>query len=99
MNIEKLYPEYKSYIWGGERLALSYGKKTHIHPIAESRELSFHKDGLTRLSDGTALADALTPEVLGANVISLGAFPTLIKFIDAKADLSVQVHPLGRLRA
>ena len=93
MKIEKLYPEYKNYIWGGERLATDYGKACELRPLAESWELSFHKDGLTRLSDGRAISEAFGKEELGINVAEMDFFPTLIKLIDAKDNLSVQVHP------
>ena len=49
MNIEKLYPACKSIIWGGDRLKRYYGKNTDADPLAETWELSFHKDGLTCL--------------------------------------------------
>ena len=56
-------------------------------------ELSFHKDGLTRLANGKTLMESVTQADLGENVNGFAFFPTLIKFIDAKQDLSVQVHP------
>ena len=93
MKIEKLYPECKDYIWGGEKLKEKYGKITDKSPCAESWELSFHKDGMTRLSDGRTLAEAVTPADIGTRAAKFEGFPVLIKFIDAKADLSVQVHP------
>ena len=93
MKTEKLYPEYKNYIWGGERLVTSLGKRTAIRPVAESWELSFHKDGLTRLANGETLKDAAKREDLGENAADMDIFPVLIKFIDAARDLSVQVHP------
>lgn len=93
MKIEKLYPECKDNIWGGEKLKTKYGKQTDKTPCAESWELSFHKDGLTRLENGKTLADIATEKDLGENVKKFPFFPVLIKFIDAKADLSVQVHP------
>lgn len=93
MNIVKLYPECKDYIWGGEKLKTKYGKQTDKTPCAESWELSFHKDGLTRLADGKTLAETVTKSDLGENVQNFPFFPLLIKFIDAKNDLSVQVHP------
>ena len=93
MKIEKLYPKCKNYIWGGERLANGYGKISDSSPIAESWELSFHKDGITALSDGTPLPEAMGPSELGENVAAMDRFPTLIKLIDAKDNLSVQVHP------
>ena len=93
MKIEKLYPEYKDYIWGGDKLKTRYGKQTEKTPCAESWELSFHKDGLTRLVDGKTLAESVTERDLGENVKDFPFFPVLIKFIDAKENLSVQVHP------
>ena len=93
MKIEKLYPEIKDYIWGGTKLKSLYGKETDKNPAAESWELSFHKDGLTRLADGKTLAESVSYAELGENLADFENFPTLIKFIDANGDLSVQVHP------
>ena len=93
MKISKLYPECKDYLWGGEKLKTKYGKQTDKSPCAESWELSFHKDGLTRLSNDKTLAETATETDLGTNCKKFPFFPVLIKFIDAKQDLSVQVHP------
>ena len=93
MEIFKLYPECKDNIWGGEQLKEKYGKQTDKDPIAESWELSFHKDGPTRIADGRALQEAVTAEELGKNCEGFPFFPMLVKLIDAKQDLSVQVHP------
>lgn len=93
MRIERLSPAFKNYIWGGNRLKTEYGKRTELSPCAESWELSCHPDGLTRLCDGRALRDALTPEALGENAAAFPFFPVLVKLIDARDDLSVQVHP------
>ncbi len=93
MNIEKLYPAFKDYLWGGERLKNEYGKRTDASPCAESWELSFHPDGETRLSDGRTLSEALTTDELGSNAAAFQRFPMLVKLIDAKQNLSVQVHP------
>ena len=93
MSILKLYPECKDYIWGGEKLKEKYGKQTHKTPCAESWELSFHNDGLTRLFSGKTLVESVAEMDLGENVNVFPFFPVLIKFIDAKENLSVQVHP------
>ena len=93
MDIQKLTPVCKNYIWGGTKLKTKYGKRSDDEILAESWELSFHKDGLTLLSDGSALIDRVTGKELGENAARFPFFPTLIKFIDAKADLSLQVHP------
>ncbi len=78
---------------GREKIKTKYGKQTDKTPCAESWELSFHKDGLTRLSNDKTLAETVTETDLGTNCKKFPFFPVLIKFIDAKQDLSVQVHP------
>jgi mannose-6-phosphate isomerase len=93
MKIEKLYPVCKDYLWGGTKLKEKYGKKTELTPCAESWELSFHKDGETRLASGETLASKVTEKEIGTKASAFPFFPVLVKFIDAKADLSVQVHP------
>ena len=93
MKISKLYPECKDYIWGGNKLKEKYGKQTDKSPCAESWELSFHKDGLTRLFSGKTLLETAVETDLGTNCKKFPFFPVLIKFIDAKENLSVQVHP------
>ena len=47
MNFEpvKLLPAFKDYLWGGTRLKTDYNKKTELEKVAESWELSAHKDG------------------------------------------------------
>lgn len=94
----KLIPSYKDYLWGGEKLRNVYGKKTQIFPLAESWELSCHKDGLSRVSGGEYDKQTLesyingNPECLGT-LRKSDELPILIKLIDAKENLSVQVHP------
>ncbi len=93
MEIVKLYPECKDNIWGGVKLRDKYGKRTDKEIVAESWELSFHKDGPTRLADGRTLQEVATKADLGKNCEGFPFFPMLAKLIDAKQDLSVQVHP------
>ena len=50
MEIVKLYPECKDNIWGGVKLKEKYGKQTEKEPVAESWELSFHKDGQDQIA-------------------------------------------------
>lgn len=98
MEIFKLKPAGKDYLWGGTRLREEYGKNIDLMPLAETWECSVHPDGLSRIQSGThkskALAEVLEqhPEYLGTKV-SNNELPILVKFIDAKKDLSVQVHP------
>ncbi len=93
MEILKLVPECKDNIWGGVKLKEKYGKQTDKNPVAESWELSFHKDGPTRLENGKTLQETVTAQDLGKNCDGFPFFPMLVKLIDAKQDLSVQVHP------
>lgn len=93
MKIEKLYPVCKDYLWGGEKLKEKYGKITDKTPCAESWELSFHKDGLTQVANGATLQEIATEKDFGERANAFPFFPVLNKFIDAKQDLSVQVHP------
>ncbi len=98
MEILKIKPAYKDYLWGGERLKKEYGKETDMSPLAESWELSVHPDGPSVIVggeyDGKTLKEYLdeNPTALGeAN--STGELPILIKLIDAEDNLSIQVHP------
>ena len=93
MKIEKLIPAYKSIIWGGEKLKKYYGKETDLSPLAESWELSLHKDGESCVSDGRPLSQVASDADFGANTQGFPFFPVLVKLIDANAKLSVQVHP------
>ena len=89
----RLFAAYKDYLWGGERLKTLFHKATALSPLAESWELSFHKDGASTLADGTPITEAYPLSAFGKNVEDFPFFPALIKFIDAKENLSVQVHP------
>lgn len=98
MEIMKLIPTGKDYLWGGTRLREEYGKKIDLTPLAETWECSVHPDGPSYVINGTykgkTLAEVLKehPEYIGTKVEN-GELPVLVKFIDAKKDLSVQVHP------
>lgn len=90
-----LEPAYKDYIWGGTALISRFGKGGGMSVVAESWELSTHRDGLTRLPDGQPLRDYLAehPGAGGGSVGRDGQLPVLVKLIDARRPLSVQVHP------
>ena len=100
MSIIKLTAHCTDYIWGGNRLREEYGKTMDSDKIAESWELSCHKDGKSVVATGEYAGKNL-PEyieargnsVLGTNCERFEYFPILIKLIDAKDNLSVQVHP------
>jgi len=99
MEIMKLLPAGKDYLWGGTRLREEYGKNIDLTPLAETWECSVHPDGLSKVANGEyagkTLADVLKvhPEYLGTKSTSTKELPILVKFIDAKQNLSVQVHP------
>jgi len=88
----------KDYIWGGTRLRELFGKEGGDR-LAESWELSCHPDGECYIMggefDGMKLSDFVNehPEAVGSGFKSGDSFPVLVKLIDAKSDLSVQVHP------
>lgn len=94
-----LRPEGKDYLWGGNRLKDDFCKEIDMDPLAETWECSTHPDGPSHVVSGEfagrLLSDVIKehPEFLGTHPRSDGELPILIKFIDAKKDLSVQVHP------
>ena len=94
-----LKPEGKDYLWGGSRLNDDFAKGIDMQPLAETWECSTHPDGPSIIATGEfagkLLSDVLNehPEFLGTHPQTKGELPILIKFIDAKKDLSVQVHP------
>ena len=96
MKIYPIKPYLRSDLWGGERL-FAYGKSSESTKeagrISESWELSFTKGGEATLTDGTPLPKAFGRESYGARAERFPFFPVLTKFIDAKQNLSVQVHP------
>ncbi len=100
MKLEKLSPAFQGYLWGGTKLRDVYGKKCDLEKVAESWELSTHPAGESRIDggeyDGLTLNqyfEKLGKGVLGKNAGAFERFPVLIKFIDAKDPLSIQVHP------
>lgn len=101
MEIFKLKPVFKDYIWGGERLKNDFGFKSDLDKIAEGWMLSCHKDGKSIIENGEhsgkTLEDIISlfgeKAVTGTNSEKFPYFPVLIKLIDAKDNLSIQVHP------
>ncbi len=99
MYILKLNPVFKDYLWGGTKLRDEYGFESNLEKLAEGWMLSCHKDGENTIENGEFAGKTLTevaklnPDFLGENGKKFEYFPILIKLIDAKDDLSVQVHP------
>lgn len=103
MSVFKLRPSCKDYFWGGHRLVDEYGKEYEGEILAETWELSCHPDGPSTIVNGAYAGKTLEEyieeagkEVLGKNCRRFRDFPILIKFIDAKQNLSIQVHPDNR---
>ena len=100
MSILKLKPACKDYLWGGHRLVDEYNVEYEGDILAEAWELSCHPDGPSMIMNGPykgkSLRDYLEAEgmeVLGTHCRRFREFPILTKFIDAKDNLSIQVHP------
>ena len=100
MPAYQLIPTCKDYIWGGQRLKTDFGIQSGLNPLSEAWVLSCHPDGPSVLADGPdrgmtlrAWLDKAGKEALGTACEAFEDFPMLIKLIDAKKDLSIQVHP------
>ena len=94
-----LQPVYKEYIWGGDRLIHEFHRRLNAGIYAEAWEIADHPDGRTRIINGpdagSTLSEAIArrgPDLLGKGRTDR-AFPLLVKIIDARETLSVQVHP------
>lgn len=95
-----LTPACKDYLWGGQRLKTDFGIQSELDPLAEAWVLSCHPDGPSVLANGpcagmtlAAYLEKVGKDALGTACRSFENFPMLIKLIDAKKDLSIQVHP------
>ena len=96
----KFKPVYKDYIWGG-RYFEKFDRELPDGILAESWELSCHKNGVSIVSNGVLVGKTL-PEIIKADSenllgtkfsVACEEIPLLIKLIDANDRLSVQVHP------
>ncbi len=105
MNIEPIFlePEFKDYIWGGQKLKNIFHKQVKNEECtAESWEISTNENGESKIKNGEYAGKTLTElfadlnvreAIFGTRCASLHKFPLLIKLIDANNSLSVQVHP------
>ena len=96
MKLVKLKPTVKDYIWGGTYFK-SFGKGLDKERVSECWELSDrYLDSsiiATGEDTGKRLDEVITKEDIGPVMERFPYFPLLIKLIDAKEDLSIQVHP------
>ena len=92
-----LNPVFKEMIWGGNQLAEKFGYEIPGDRTGECWAVSAHPNGDCTVREGEYAGRKLSelfkeePELFGN--LPLDRFPLLIKIIDAKADLSIQVHP------
>jgi mannose-6-phosphate isomerase len=93
-------PVYKDYLWGGGRIPRFFRNKPgHAGTCAESWEIADRPEGMSIVTNGPAKGKSLHAlvETLGQRLVGTAAkskvFPLLIKIIDARERLSVQVHP------
>ena len=92
-------PIYKDYIWGGERIRRTYCRAGISGKVAESWEISCHRDGMSIIENGPLQGKTLQElfeterEALMGKQKNLKQFPLLFKLIDAQDNLSIQVHP------
>lgn len=102
----KFQPILKDKIWGGEKLSQHFNKDSSSIKLGESWEISTVPNDISVVSNGELkgkslqeLLKAYKTELLGENNFKRFGeqFPLLIKFIDAKQDLSIQLHPNDEL--
>lgn len=102
----KFKPILKERLWGGSKLKETFGKPSKSEITGESWEISTVKGDISIVANGdlvnTSLQDLIErnpEELLGKSVVERFGkeFPILIKFIDAKQDLSIQLHPNDEL--
>ena len=102
----KFQPILKNKIWGGQKLQQLLNKPTTATDAGESWEISDVEGDTSLVANGPlkgtslkSLMETYTSDLMGAkNFSEFGTkFPLLIKFIDAKEDLSVQLHPNDQL--
>lgn len=93
-------PIFKEMIWGGERLHTNFQYEIPGDHTGECWAISAHPNGDCTVISGTYKGCTLSslwnehPELFGRSTCCAGEqFPLLIKIIDAKQDLSIQVHP------
>lgn len=95
------HPIYKERIWGGRKLEELYGKKLQPGiPVGEAWEISDRPGDISVVANGPlagtdlhALMQQFGQKLMGSRQPYKGRFPLLIKILDAREKLSLQVHP------
>ncbi len=92
-------PIYKDYVWGGTRIVREFHRKVDKPCIAESWEICDRPESMSVVMNGPYKGKTIHQLVqeMGEDLIGHGQktdrFPLLLKIIDAKENLSIQVHP------
>ena len=96
MELVKLKPSVKDYIWGGNYFQ-RFNKGLGLSRVSECWELSVRDVDSSIIASGKdedkKLSEVISKEDIGPVMDRFPYFPLLIKLIDAKENLSVQVHP------
>lgn len=96
MELVKLAPAVKDYIWGGTYFK-AFNKGVSLERVSECWELSVRDVDSSIIASGKdkgkLLVNVISKEDVGPIQDRFKYFPILIKLIDAKENLSVQVHP------
>ncbi len=92
-----LEPVLKDCVWGGKRLVTEFPYQADSETIGECWAISAHPHGDCRIAEGSYKGMTLS-QLYRENKALFGnldyeEFPLLVKIIDAKGDLSIQVHP------
>ncbi len=102
----KFEPLLKQTLWGGDKIIPFKHLDTQMENVGESWEISGVKDNETIVADGPDKGKSLNQLVREQREKLVGRenyqrfgdeFPLLIKFIDARQDLSIQVHPTDEI--
>ena len=102
----KFEPILKEKIWGGEKLIHELHKKSSKNNIGESWEISDVENDTSIVANGSLKGHSLQyliatfkEDLVGKKVLHQfgNKFPLLIKYIDAKETLSIQLHPNDKL--
>ena len=100
-------PIFKERVWGGRRLEQLYGKALPADvPIGEAWEIADRPEATSVIANGPLAGQDLRwlmenhpAEMLGPAYSAVGRFPLLIKLLDAREKLSLQVHPPAAVAA
>ncbi|WP_028872091.1 type I phosphomannose isomerase catalytic subunit [Psychroserpens burtonensis] len=104
----KFEPILKDKIWGGQKLKALLNKRSNLPNIGESWEISDVEGDTSIVANGNLknqslkeLLETYKSDLIGKKNYNIfgNKFPLLIKFIDAKKDLSIQLHPNDELAA